>query len=253
MDGQTICDVKIIMSTIAFLFQKYNIPIYTKINSYLQPPYFDKLSKKLALELNLNKEIIFEKLSNIKWAVAESQIECGYLSIVKNAFDSKNYSDVPSESLNIRLEFDHLYFIHHYFMAIECLYRIWERLTKLLDYIIFGNINSKRIYFVNILKSIRDLKTLSSSKKFESLNKLNKIWNLIANKRNNASHKSSNLAEDYILEIEPSLIYDMYENPILKVKEILPDINEKIDYIINTLKKSNDAIKIVIEFILSIK
>ncbi len=61
------------------------------------------------------------------------------------------------------------------------------------------------------------------------------------------------MTEDYTLEIEPSLIYDMYENPILKVKEILPDINEKIDYIINTLNESDDAIKIVIEFILSIK
>ena len=159
MEGQTICDVKIIMLTIASLFEKYNIPIYTKINPYLQPPYYDKLSQKLALELNLNKKIIFEKLSNIKWAVAESQIECGYLLMVKNAFDSKNYSDTSSDSLNIRLEFDHLYFIHHYFMAIECLYRIWERLTKLLDYIFFGNINSKRMYFDNILKSIRDLKT----------------------------------------------------------------------------------------------
>jgi hypothetical protein len=37
MEGQTICDVKIIMLTIASLFEKYNIPIYTKIDPYLQP------------------------------------------------------------------------------------------------------------------------------------------------------------------------------------------------------------------------
>lgn len=244
MKEQQRSDCSMIMSTIANLYAKYKCPIFTKENKFLDPTYHDELSIKLTKKLKLDNEIIYEHLRNIFMAIAEVQIEYGYLLIGKESLKNKNQK---SSNINdsVTLKIEHLYLQHHCYMAIECIYRIWEKLTKLLIYIYFPQ-NKDNIYFNNLIELFKQSDSLPSPDLIINLKKFNKHWQKIASLRNSASHKSSHLAKNYHLSIEKSVICDYFGKQIIKIQEKLPDFNIEIDFILNAFKKANEAASIII-------
>lgn len=251
MENEIECNVPLIMKTVGRLFEINKLPIFTESQLELQPQYQATLSRDWKIKFQLDEDIIYKRLAAIKWAVAETQFECGYLLIAKNSLEFKKFAKknkAKSETEHSKLYIEYYYFKHHYFMSLECLYRIHERISKLLDYIFIHESDQKN-YLNNVIDKLREKKIILNKQEFTPWTTLKKRWNKIASMRNIVSHQNSNLVSEYKLEIQQSLICDMHGLPISTYTETLPDINKDLSYIVNSFKKCSEDIKYVLDFI----
>lgn len=110
------------------VFDKYDVPkLAEKLGmKYLSPSeIFDKKNLKDYDSVELAK--IFY---SIYWALASVQIEIAYILILKEELNKPLLTEYEEKLRK-------LYFVHHYFMAIEACYRVFERYTCLLNAMIF--------------------------------------------------------------------------------------------------------------------
>lgn len=142
-------DIHIIAKHAAVLFDKYKVEhlpkdVFTKyISGYPIP-------KKLSFD----QEKIQNKLRLIYWAVASIHIELGNMLITLESYNkSKQLKDENNAELS------YLLFMHHYFLTIECIYRAWERISRVLNFI-HAKKAKRNCYYHKIISQLRAQKSI---------------------------------------------------------------------------------------------
>ncbi len=125
--------------------------------------------------------------------------------------------------------FSFSYFNHHYFSAIECIYRAWERISRAIYFIHTNQTRKEKYYNLTI-------EILTKSKKYpDSLIKeleLHKsAWRKLKTHRNEFSHEDTNLMHGINFEVEPSSIVTTSGSRYLKILESRPDLKEKFSFV----------------------
>jgi len=118
-------DIRIIAKNAATLFDKYKVEHLPK-DVFMKYIYGYPIPKKLSFD----QRKIQNKLKLIYWAAVSIHIELGNMLI---ALESYNKFEQLQDENNAELSY--LLFMHHYFLAIECIYRAWERISRILNFI----------------------------------------------------------------------------------------------------------------------
>jgi len=180
---------------------------------------------------NGDRETLHKKLKLLYWAVQGVQIELGYM-----LFHQESYNNFKRNKNPEGLELSYMTFMHHHFLAIECIYRCWERVTHILNYINTG-LDKKNGYYTQIVCDIEKSENVDEALIVE-LKKHQRHWNRIAELRNNYSHEYSSLIDGISFQVQFSKILDSSGAPMIKIKEkrkhlnsVFTDVRKKYDYL----------------------
>ena len=164
-------DVDNIQSHIALKFQKLKYPLSTVKYDL---PVLDKFGVDNARKLNLDSDEAKEKARDIWFAIASVQLSLGYMLV---AVDSAKYprgfkqTVYDMKDLEVDINIGDLHFWYHSNLAIECIYRVWERLSNLLKFFCGIIEDEKRLYFdgsINYIKNSPHYSNLPSFQKLSS-------------------------------------------------------------------------------------
>lgn len=181
----------------------------------------------------ISSDILYEKLKNIWHTVAGVQIQLANFLIFSAQIDYKNPSNENNE-LTKNLSY------HHLSMTYESIYRAWEKVTQVLYYLHYREIN-KTIYYNGIVEVINNCKKYDTTATGQ-LKKHIYHWNKIAEIRNKYSHEQSKI---FIYDLHQSKILNEYGFPFihernsLKFKEETSSIINRYNY----LKKLNSSLR----------
>lgn len=211
------------------VFDKYQVP---RLAQSLGAKY-QKLTEFDATKVKrFNKDELVKISRSIYWALAGMQIEIAYLLILKEEFDIEKLS---SDEKTLRM----LYLVHHYFMAIEACYRVFERYTCFLNALISEEYK-KDLYYPALLKKIKNCNGYNSLKKHE------RQWLEITTLRNNISHQESSLFNFYDVDINIVTISSPFT---IQIIEKLKNPSKYIEEIIANFKYFHELDADVIKFI----
>lgn len=221
------------------LFKKYKYPWLTK-NLNLRELHI--WADIVSTDLDVNNALLRESISSIYWAISHVQISIGGMLISRQLIEktSKNkgaisdLKEIP-EVLGNPIPF--MYFWYFDYSAIECIYRCWERITKLLQIVCFRN-NEDKLYFNTLCNRINNNQVLKNNPGFGRLKRRQKQWNKIAELRNLISHDDSNPFKN--------IMFTAITSPILSYK------GEQITTLEYTIKNVVDEIKQIKSYYLQI-
>jgi len=173
----------------------------------------------------LDSEILTKKFKLIYDASIGIQTELGLMLIA-----IESYKDFKKDEENRLLSVS--LFRHHYYICIECIYRVWERFSHVLNYIHTSN-PKKKEYYNEIIDEIYKCNQYSE-KVTSQLKKHQKHWSKIAEVRNLYSHENSTLLLNGDFDL--SLVVDWNGLPFpknvrLKWKEDFDFIKQKYEYL----------------------
>jgi len=124
-------------------------------------------------------------------------------------------------------------FMHHRFLSIECVYRVWERITQVFYYIHTGK-EKKQGYYGNVIDMMSKSKIYQKDI-IQNLKQHQKQWDSIAKFRNYYSHEYTKLIDGINYDVSISPIIDLHGRPIFKSKETF----ENLKNIFNIIYKQN--------------
>lgn len=184
-----------------FIFHRYNVQSLTAIDKFLN--YINGYSHTTSIKKNnfIDIEILDEKLKLIWHAAAGTQTEVANFLIYYSEFKyTKPETDIHTLGRALCS--------HHLSLSYECIYRVWEKVTHVLYYLHYKDIN-KTIYYNGIV----DILTQANKYEPHCISALKfhiKHWNKIAEIRNKYSHEESRL---FKYEFKPSTILNSYGLP----------------------------------------
>lgn len=236
-------DISIIAKHTAVLFDKYKVEHLPK-DVFTKYTYGYPIPKKLSFD----QEKIQKKLKLIYWAVVSIQIELGNMLIAIESYNKfKQSQDVNNAELA------YLLFIHHYFLTIECIYRVWERISRVLN-LIHTKKAKRNCYYHKTIAQLESSKIYPLALIVE-LNSHLAEWEKISNARNKYSHEYSRLTHGIDYDVRVSPIKNAQGQPIYKIEETRPTLEsmfnlakERYDYLkkldstlINYINHFNDT------------
>ncbi|KAF0140382.1 MAG: hypothetical protein FD122_2496 [Stygiobacter sp.] len=224
-------DIQIIHSEIIELFKKYKISWET---NKLPIELLQEWSYGAAELLDLDREHIRKRFSEIYWALFSVQLSLGYALISRQTCKYlrglKGEAFSPNNIPLISVSEFHLFY--HLNNSWESIYRCWERLSSLLCSIIFPN-ETNKLYFDNTVNLIGSSEDLQSLLKYNDLKKQIKFWNKAARERNKISHRESSPMKIMQTKTDTAHIYGPNNEYIPKVtftfSNLLNDINNVRD------------------------
>lgn len=236
-------DIKIIAEKTSILFDKYKVQhlprdIFTKyIYGYPIPK-----------SLSFDQEEIQNKLKLIYWAAASTQIELGNMLI-----SVESYNKFKQSQDEINSELSYLIFMHHYFLAIECIYRVWERISRVLN-LIHTKKEKRNCYYHKTIAQLENSKIYPAALIVE-LNSHLVEWEKISKDRNMYSHEYSRLTHGIDYAVQISEIKNTQGQSFYQIEETRPIlesmfnlVKERYDYLkkldstlINYINHFNDA------------
>jgi hypothetical protein len=241
--------IESIQNHIGRKFRELKYPISTIDFDF---PILFKYAKKHSVRLKLDHDIASKKLSDIWFAMASVQLSIGYMLVAK---DSAKFprgfkqTALSHDELQIDINIGDLHFWYHHNMAVECVYRVWERVSNLLKF--FSNIkeNRKKIYFNDIMVELGKKSIYSKLDNYVKLMQCEKHWVKIAGQRNKLSHEECRLLGDDKVYICDSKILRCDETPFQHLETLSPDLFQVIDNIKNKYIECIEVVKIAMQFI----
>ncbi len=171
-------DVKIIVQNAANLLEESKIANLPK-DTFTKYIYEYPIPK----QLSYNQKIIQKKLKLIYWAVASIHIELGNMLIAIQSYNKfKQLQDKNNEEYT---ELSYMLFLHHYFLTIECIYRAWERVSRVLSFI-HTKESKRNCYFHKTVQMLKDSKAYPEALLNELESHLSH-WEMIKKDRNKYS------------------------------------------------------------------
>lgn len=241
--------IKNIQSHITAKFQKLKYPIAT-IKYDL--PILDTFAVDNARKLNLSVNEALERARDVWFAMASVQLSVGYMLV---AVDSAKFprgikqTAYDIKDLETDMNIGDLHFWYHHNLAIECVYRVWERLSNMLKYFCSIEENEGRLYFDGTVLFIKNLTHYSNLPSFNNLSKHIRHWNKVAGERNSISHQGCRLfGNDKVneivlpitkfngskfkrLETEPTDLYQSIDNVKNKYKQCMAGVEHTMNFI----------------------
>lgn len=232
-------NVKSIFQNAASLLEKQNVEHLPK-TTFTKYIYGHPIPNGL---IN-HQEKIQDKLKLIYWAVSSIQIELGNMLI---AMDSYNTAKETRDSNGIELSY--LLFMHHYFLSIECIYRAWERVSRVLDFI-HTKKYKRSCYYHKTIPILKESNVYPST----LINELEShlpAWTKISKDRNKYSHEYSKLTHGIDFEVTETVIVNTQGKSHLKIEEIrfLPEsVFHSVVTQYNHLKKLDGSLIMFIDY-----
>lgn len=196
------------------LFETYNLVLNDHKVKRIAEDNFTKYFR-LTYTFNYNSAVdsskIRTKLGLIYWAVASVQTELSNCLLHWESHDTPDLGDNAKQ-------LSRMMFFHHYFLSIECIYRVWERFTHIL-YLMHNSKEGKNGYYHTILKKIESHSSNYPQALVGSLKKHNDEWGKVKTKRNEFSHEYSNLIEGTSFEVTPLKILGPNYEQLFEVEE----------------------------------
>ncbi|RJQ65860.1 MAG: hypothetical protein C4519_27015 [Desulfobacteraceae bacterium] len=189
-------------------FQKLGYPIAT---IKFDLPILDRFAFENARRLNLEIDAAVERARNVWFAIASIQISVGYLLV---SVDSAKFPRGHKQSvydlkdLEVDINIGDLHFWYHHNTAVECAYRVWERLSTLIKYFLKIDEKEERLYFSGLMQRLKRDSIYDDLPFFRSLYKQIDHCSKITGERNNISHQVCRLfGEDKV---------ETFDLPIIK-------------------------------------
>lgn len=203
------------------------------------PDYLRKFDEALESTKQTYKDHIHEDLVLLLHSVESLDLQIGttlfYLKYSIN-LDGNTITFTYPERYNAQNKISNFYFWHNLSLAFESIYRVWERITRLLEDLSFPDQNTKRngssYYYYKYLK---DLKTNQPSQLYEIFKEFEKNYRDLAYLRNNYSHLSSKLDGDKQIRLLREDTIEVTEPSLLQKKGELLEHYKNLGQIINTV------------------
>jgi len=134
-------------------------------------------------------------------------------------------------------ELSYMLFLHHYFLTIECIYRAWERVSRVLSFI-HTKESKRNCYFHKTVQMLKDSKEYPEALLNELESHLSH-WEMIKKDRNKYSHEYSSLTHGIDFNVRKSPIKDIQGQSFLIYEETRPMPDSKF----NVAKEQYDYLK----------
>jgi hypothetical protein len=215
-------------------------------------PILFKFARNHSFRLKIDYDLASKKLSDVWFAIASVQLSIGYMLVAKDSAKfPRGYKQttLSHNGLEIDMNIGDLHFWYHHNMAVECIYRVWERITNLLKF--YCNIKGirKRMYYNDIIRELKKNSIYSKLGNFGKLLEYEKHWVKIAGQRNKLSHEECRLLGDDKIYILDSNILRCDEKPFQHVQTLSPDLFQVIDNIKNKYIRCSEVFKAALQFI----
>lgn len=213
---------------ISRLFKQYKYPWLT-----LRLPMANLHSwgKYHAQRLGIEEDAFTKCVATIFWAVSHVQLGLGYALIARQSVSfprgkkgsAYRINDIPNV-----LGIPDMHFWYHAYMTIECIYRCWERLTRLLQVACFPDC-SEKLYFGDLVNRIKNDSRFKNNRALHNIESQLKHWNRVANDRNKLSHRDSSPMHELEFVGDVSRIRGPSEQIIFKIDYSYSDIRQEIE------------------------
>jgi len=244
-------DINTIQKEIDRLFGKYKIPAITK---NLPMENLHEWSKKVAAHFKLDEEDFMQTVTELFWTMAQVQLSLGHTLIAMQECEFINGAqgiafhekDVP----NIKMP--EIYFWHHIYNSVECVYRCWERINKVIMYACFPNLPEKQAkmqYFPQTISA------LQKNPKYSKNPYLSELQNQIENRekvayyRNEISHGKSSPMRNMKIEEKASDLLGANGLPLIYLEYSCKSLTEELNSLIDAYRKVLTVIKSMKDFI----
>lgn len=214
------------------LFSKYGYPWLTR---KIVLPELHRWGEGLSNHLGINDKIIRERISSLYWAISHTQISLGLMLFArqlipnpKGGIGSLYKPDEIKEILGNPLPA--MYFMYFDYSMVECIYRCWERITKLIQSCCFPG-DKTRNHFNDLIATMKTYEGFKDNHHFPILKNQIKKWDRIANLRNEISHENSAPFKD-LIDFIPAI-----SSVFSASGEYIPKLNYSIKNIIEEIEK----------------
>lgn len=233
-------DIKNIINCASKLLEQHNV-------EHIPKTTFTKYicGYSVPKKLSYNQEKIQDKLKLIYWATASIHIELGNMLIANHSYNKfKELKDSNNTELS------YLLFMHHYFLSIECIYRTWERISRVL-YFIHTKTLKRSCYYHKTISTLKESQAFSD-KLINELESHLPHWERISKARNKFSHEYSRLTHGIDFEVGKSKIVNTQGKYYFQINEtrFLPEsiFRSVVDQYIYLKKLDESLVKFIDNF-----
>lgn len=192
-----------------------------------------------------------ERVNDLRWALASAEFSLGYMLLTKNfakyphGEELIEYFGIPGDA---GVDIGDMHFWHHMNLAIETIYRVWERLAGLLQFYCHLDEQDK-LYFDGVVDALVAHPIIGRIEELKSLKSHVKHWNKLSSLRNGLSHKSSLLYQEPEVQFEPTEILRPDGAPHVKIRVKMPDLIPPLEDVKTRYERCGNAVGDVLLFI----
>jgi len=212
----------------------------------------DAFATRESARLGLDEDEACRRLKDVVWALGSVQFSLGYMLIAKgSAKQPRGHVQRASDIQNLSVEYSigDSHFWHHTNLAMESLYRVWERLANFLVCFCSLQDGDEKLYFDGVIQRLEQDDILSALTSFKNVKRHRKHYNRVACSRNRLSHQSSRLFGGQTVTVTPSDILRADGMPYAEITATMPDLFPIIEGVKDKYLESRDAFVHVVEYV----